>query len=179
MIEKTIVNYDRLDVLVNNAGSFRPVKFDDVNSYRAYSDLMQINLHSVVLLSSLATPHLKLSKGCIVNISSNLHAKCFQGGFAYCTAKAALTMFTKSIAVDLAPDVRVNSVSPGPVATMMSTRLGVDVDTYRARVGQACLTNRVGEADEIARVVVFLASPESAFITGTDIIVDGGSTIKP
>lgn len=88
-------------------------------------------------------------------------------------------MFTKSIAVDLAPDVRVNSVSPGPIATLMPTRCGMAVDDYRKFAGGACLVNRVGESDEVARIVVFLASPESAFITGSDFIIDGGSTIKP
>jgi len=88
-------------------------------------------------------------------------------------------MFTKSIACDLAPVIRVNSVSPGPIATLMPTRVGMDVDAYRKLVGSACLINRVGEPEEVARVIVFLASPDSAFITGSDIIVDGGSTIKP
>lgn len=179
LVEECISTFGRIDVLVNNAGSFKPTKFDDVDSFSTYSDLMQVNLHSVVLLTSLACSHLKRSKGCIINISSNLHTKCFEGGFAYCTAKAGLVMFSKSIAVDLAPEVRVVSVSPGPVATLMSTRNGVEIDTYRSKVGEACLVDRVGEAEEIARVVVFLANPDSGFITGTDIIIDGGSTIKP
>lgn len=140
---------------------------------------MQINLDSVVLLVTLAVPHLKQSKGCIVNVSSNLHSKCLNGAFAYSTAKAGLTMFSKSIAVDLAPDVRVNSVSPGPIATRMSTRCGMDTDDYRRVVGSSCLVDRVGEPEEVARLIVFLASPESAFITGSDYIIDGGSTIKP
>lgn len=179
LINETLQCYNRLDVLVNNAGLFQPINIDEPNAYKTYSDLMKINLDSVVQLTILAVPHLKKSKGCIVNISSNLGAICINGGFAYSTAKAGLTMFTKSIAVDLAESVRVNSISPGPVATMMSSRCGVDVDTYRREVGGACLVNRVGEPDEIARVVLFLASPDAAFLTGSDIIVDGGSTIKP
>lgn len=166
-------------MLVNNAGLFKPFRADSECAYDNFLDLMNINLNFVVKLSMLAIPHLRASKGNIVNVSSNLHAKCFPGGFAYCTTKAALTMFTKSLAVDLAPDVRVNSVSPGPVATLMSTRNGMDVDKYRELVGGACLTNRVGEADEIARVITFLADQESSFITGSDYIIDGGSTIKP
>lgn len=88
-------------------------------------------------------------------------------------------MFTKSIAVDLAPDIRVNSISPGPIATLMSTRCGMNDESFRNLVGGACLVNRVGEPNEVARMVAFLASPESAFITGSDFIIDGGSTIKP
>ena len=179
LMEETINFYNRLDVLVNNAGLFKPIKVDEPDAYKIYGEMMKINLDSAVLLTTLAIPYLKKSKGCIVNVSSNLHSKCLTGGFAYCTAKAGLTMFTKSIAVDLAPDVRVNSVSPGPIATLMSTRSGMDVDTYRRVVGSACLVDRVGEAEEVARVVVFVASPESAFMTGSDIIIDGGSTIKP
>lgn len=179
IIGETLRFYSRLDVLVNNAGLFQPTTVDDSDAYETFSDLLRINLDSAVQLTIRAVPHLKKTKGCIINISSNLHAKCINGGFAYCTAKAGLTMFTKSIAVDLAPDVRVNSVSPGPIATLMPTRCGMNVDDYRNLVGSACLVNRVGEPDEVARVVVFLASPESAFITGSDIIVDGGSTLKP
>lgn len=179
LLDITISYYKRLDVLVNNAGLFQPINVDEQNAFEMYKDLMNVNLDSVVLLTTLAVPHLKKARGCIVNVSSNLHSKCIAGGFAYCTAKAGLTMFTKAIACDLSPDVRVNSVSPGPIATLMSTRSGVDVDTYRKSVGGACLVERVGEADEVARVIEFLASPESAFITGSDVIVDGGSTIKP
>lgn len=179
LISETLDHFKQLDVLVNNVGLFQPITIEQVDAYKIYSELMRINLDSVVELTSLAIPHLKKSKGCIVNVSSNLHAKCINGGFAYCTAKAGLTMFTKSIAVDLAPDVRVNSVSPGPVATLMSTRCGMEVDTFRKLVGSACLVNRIGEPAEIARVIVFLASPEAAFITGSDVIIDGGSTIKP
>lgn len=164
---------------MNNAGLFQVSKIDSNNAYDQYKDLMNINLDSAVLLTTLAIPHLKKTKGCIINISSNLHSKCVHHGFAYCTAKAALTMFTKSIAVDLAPDIRVNSISPGPIATLMSSRCNMDVDSFRSSVGKACLTNRVGEAAEVARLVLFLASSESAFITGSDFIIDGGSSIKP
>lgn len=179
IMNETLKAYGRLDVLINNAGLFTPVTIDAPNAYEIYGNMIRINLDSVVLLTTLAIPYLKSSKGCVVNISSNLHSKCLHGAFAYSTAKAGLTMFTKSIAVDLAPDIRVNSVSPGPVATLMSTRCGMDTSMYRQTAGNSCLVNRVGEPEEIARVIVFLASPESAFITGSDYIIDGGSTIKP
>lgn len=179
LIDETLKTFGKLDVLVNNAGLFQPINAQSPNALDVFTSTMDINLNTAVKLTLLAVPHLKKTKGCIVNISSNLHNKCIQGGFAYCTAKAALTMFTKSIAVDLAPDVRANSVSPGPVATLMSTRCGMDEKSFRQAVGGACLVNRVGEPDEIARLVTFLASPESSFITGSDYIIDGGSTIKP
>lgn len=179
IMNETLKAYGTLDVLINNAGLFTPVKVNEPNAYEIFTDMIKINLDSVVFLTTLAIPHLKKSKGCIVNISSNLHSKCLNGAFAYSTAKAGLTMFSKSIAVDLAPDVRVNSVSPGPVATLMPTRSGMDIDKYRQVVGNSCLVKRVGEPKEIARLIVFLASPESAFITGSDHIIDGGSTIKP
>lgn len=179
IMSEVITRHSKLDVLVNNAGLFEPIDVESPDAYAKYKNLMNINMDSVVLLTSLAIPHLKSSKGCIVNISTNLHSKPIQRGFAYSAAKAALLMYTKSIAVDLAPHIRVNSVSPGPIASLMSTRCGMQVDTYRKLVGDACLVNRVGEPDEVARVVEFLACPESAFITGSDFIVDGGATIKP
>lgn len=175
----TIKAFGQLDVLVNNAGLFEPVKIDDPYAFKTFTKLMNINLESAVRLTTLAVPYLKKTKGCVINISSNLHSKCINGGFAYSTAKAALTMFSKSIAVDLAPDVRVNSISPGPIATRMPIRCGMSIEKYREHVGGACLVNRVGEPEEVARLIVFLASPESAFITGSDFIIDGGSTIKP
>uniref|UniRef100_A0A6G1S4W5 3-oxoacyl-[acyl-carrier-protein] reductase FabG n=1 Tax=Aceria tosichella TaxID=561515 RepID=A0A6G1S4W5_9ACAR len=179
LIDKTIAAYNRLDVLVNNAGLFKPCQVESAEAYKNFEQMITINLNSAVCLSYLAIPLLKGTKGNIINISSNLHNKCFIGAAGYCASKAALTMFTKSLAVELAPDVRVNSISPGPVATNMPARSGVDVDNFRKVVGSSCLTNRVGEPDEVARLVVFLASPESSFITGSDYIIDGGSTIKP
>lgn len=178
-METVIARYNRLDVLVNNAGLFKAGHIDDVDAFEMYREMMQINLDQVVLMTILAVPHLKKTKGCIVNVSSNLHFKCMNGAFSYCTAKAGLTMLTKSLAVDLAPHVRVNSVSPGPIATSMSTRSGVSIEDYKAKVSSACLVERIGEPDEVARVIVFLASPDSSFINGSDYIVDGGSSIKP
>jgi NAD(P)-dependent dehydrogenase (short-subunit alcohol dehydrogenase family) len=179
LIDKTSETFGRLDVLVNNAGLFKPCSVESPEAYKIFDEMMRINLNSAVQLSFMAIPLLKASKGNIVNVSSNLHAKCFVGAAGYCTAKAALNMFTKSLAVELAPDVRVNSVSPGPVATHMPVRLGMQVDQFRNAVGSSCLTNRVGEPEEVARLVVFLASSDSSFITGSDYIVDGGSSIKP
>lgn len=168
-----------LDVLVNNAGLFKSSRIDSENAYQDYREMMKLNVDHVVLTTSLAIPHLKKSHGCIINISSNLHFKCLNGSFAYSASKAALTMLTKSIAVDLAPDIRVNSVSPGPVATSMPTRVGFSLEEFRQAVSSSCLVERIGEADEIARVVTFLASPESSFITGSDFVIDGGSSVKP
>lgn len=179
LITETLKAYNQLDILINNAGLYRPINVQALDAYEQFSEIMKLNLDSAVQLSLMAVPHLKKTNGNIVNVSSNLHAKCISGGFAYCSAKAALSMFSKSLAVELAPHVRVNAVSPGPVATLMSTRCGMEVETYKKVVASACLVERVGEADEIARLIEFLASPESAFITGSDYVIDGGSTIKP
>lgn len=177
-MEKTIEKYQRLDVLVNNHGLYRGFNLQDENAYERYRQLMTINMDSVVLLTSLAIPHLLKTKGSIVNVSSTGHKKPLDKGFAYCSAKAALTMFTKSLAIELAPHVRVNSVSPGPVATLMPTRSGMPTDVFSKLVGSACLTERVGEPEEIANPIVFLASSQASFITGTDLGVDGGCLIK-
>lgn len=179
LISKTLEAYNKLDILVNNAGLYRPIGVESPSAFDQFSEIMKINLDSAVQLSLLAIPHLKRTKGNIVNVSSNLSSQCISGGFAYCSAKAALTMFSKSLAVELAPTVRVNVVSPGPVATLMSTRCGMDTEAFKSHVGSSCLVERVGESSEIARMIVFLASPESAFITGSDYIIDGGSSIKP
>lgn len=164
---------------MNNAGLFKGFNIEEPNAYENYIEMMSVNLNSVVKLISLAVPYLKQSNGNIVNVSSNLASTCLPGTFAYSAAKAGLTMLTKSLAVDLAPEVRVNCVSPGPIASQMCTRVGMEVDVFRNVVASSCLSGRVGEPAEVARVILFLASPESAYITGSDIIVDGGSSIKP
>ena len=179
LIDATLEAYNRLDVLVNNAGLFRVSNIDAPDAFDVYAEIMKLNVDSAVQLSLLAAPHLRKTRGNIVNISSDLHSKCMSGALAYSTSKAALTMFSKSLAVELAPLVRVNSVSPGPVASLMSTRNGMDQASFRQLVGPSCLVERVGEPDEVARMIVFLASPESCYITGSDFIIDGGNAIKP
>lgn len=179
MMDTIIEHHGQLDVLVNNAGIFKSGHVDDTDAYERFREMISINLDQVVLVTTLAVPHLKKSRGNIVNVSSNLHSKCLDGAFSYSTAKAGLTMFTKSIAVDLAPVIRVNSVSPGPIATQMASRNGMSTEEFRQAVSSSCLVERVGEPGEVARIIVFLASPESSYITGSDFVIDGGSSIKP
>lgn len=180
LIDEVILKFNRIDVLVNNAGLFLPISMDaGMDAFDTYQDVIRTNLDSAVLMTLLAVPHLKKAKGCIVNISSNLDRICLHSAAAYSAAKAALTAFTKSCAVELAPKVRVNSISPGPIATKMCEKNGQTLDEFKEIVGDSTLVGRVGEADEIARVVVFMCSPDSSFITGSDIVIDGGSTIKP
>lgn len=179
LLKATIDHFGGLDILVNNAGIFAPTDINDENSYQVYLKLMKVNLDPIVLLTTLSIPYLKKSKGCIINVCSNLHSRCLPGSWAYSATKAALLAFTKGIAVDLAPHIRVNSVSPGPVATGIPVKMGATLEKFRSTISKDCPTGMVGEPEDVARAIIFLASPESAWITGSDFIIDGGSSIKP
>lgn len=172
-------NYNSVDVLINNAGSFKDFTCLKSDSYEEFKRSMQVNFNSAVQLTTSLVPMLQNSTGCIVNVSSNLAIKPSYGTYAYSAAKAALRAFTKSLSIELAPLVRVNSVSPGPISTLMAPRLGMSDELFRKTVGKDSLVGRVGEADEVASVILFLVSNESKFITGSDILIDGGCLLKP
>lgn len=176
LMENVIKHYGRLDVLVNNAAYFGRFKLEAEDSYETYKKFANLNVTSIVHLICLARPYLIEAKGSIVNVSSNLHSRVIPETWAYSSTKAALLNLTRGIAVDLAPHVRVNCVSPGPVATSIGGR---SAQEYRDFAGKFCLTGRIGEPIEIARVIIYLARPESEFITGSDFVVDGGATICP
>jgi len=166
-----------LDVLVNAAGiiasgDWRSTSLDD------YDRMMDINLRSVLALSQLALPSLIESKGTIVNVSSVTGTRAFPGVLAYCVSKAGLDQLTRCLALELAADgVRVNTVNPGVVRTNLHRNGGMDEQAYAAFLEHSRLTHplgRVGEADEVAALIAFLASDEAGWITGTSVAIDGG-----
>lgn len=161
----------RLDGLINNASSFYPTPLADV-SEAAWEDLMGSNLKAPLFLVQAAQSALRASKGSIVNIV-DIHAqRPLRDHLIYGSAKAALAMLTRSLAKDLAPDIRVNGVSPGAI---LWPENGMTDSAQESILAQIPL-RRAGTPDDIAGCVAFLLR-EADYITGQIIAVDGGRSI--
>jgi NAD(P)-dependent dehydrogenase (short-subunit alcohol dehydrogenase family) len=167
-----------LDVLVNSAGVFREVTIED--SDEAWWDqVLDINLKGTFFTSKAALPALRASQGSIVNIASESGVQGSPRCTVYCASKGGVVLLTKAMALEVAPAVRVNAVCPGPVDTDMLWRgapAGVDEEKYFAGLNSYAPMRRIGRPDEIAKAVLYLASPAAGFITGASLSLDGGST---
>ncbi|GGC49387.1 cyclopentanol dehydrogenase [Siccirubricoccus deserti] len=172
LIARTIETYGRLDILVNNAGISGSSVGSDL-SLEGWNKLMSVNATGVFLGTTLAAQEMaKAGRGAIVNISSIMG---FIGGAeghpGYSASKGAVRLLTKSAAVRWGPQgVRVNSVHPGYLPAMLG---GTNAGTRSAKIPLTPL-RRLGEPFEVAYGVLFLASDEASFITGTELVIDGG-----
>lgn len=177
ILESTVKHFDKLDVLINNAGvlGFGTI---ETTSLKQYDEIFEINVRSVYHLTMLAVPHLIKTKGNIVNVSSVNGIRSFSGVLAYSMSKSALDQFTRCTALELSSkQVRVNSVNPGVVLTGLQLRSGMseeEYDKYVQRTKETHALGRAGKAEEIAESVAFLASDKASFITGVNLPVDGG-----
>ena len=174
-VATTVESFGRLDVLVNNAGisgTFDP----DTMSTSAWDTLMNVNAKGVFLGMKYAIPVMReRGGGAIVNISS---ISGFVGQsmihMAYNASKGAVRIMTKSAAVQYAQDgIRVNSVHPGFMPPMRTSKVSADPE-WRAKMLRAVPMKREGRVEEVAYAVLFLASDEASYITGTEVVVDGG-----
>ena len=166
-----------LDILVNSAGVIRTGTIRDT-SLESWRQMININLDVVFQLMQASWPYLEESEGNIVNVSSVNGLRAFAGVLAYNVSKAAVDQLTRCSALELAPaGVRVNSVNPGVVLTNLHRRSGMDEDTYKAFLERGKTTHplgRVGRAEEVAELIVFLASDKAKWITGASYSIDGG-----
>jgi NAD(P)-dependent dehydrogenase (short-subunit alcohol dehydrogenase family) len=179
MVRHTVEAFGSLDVAVNNAGVFRGGTPAADLPEQDWHALLATNLTGVLLSlqAEVAAMRPQPTGGAIVNIASNLGAHQRIPGLAgYITTKAAVSALTRAAALDhIAEGIRINAVSPGPSATTMSLRPG-ETDADRAqRMRTAVPLGRVSSTAEIASAVLYLASPESASVVGTDLVVDGGA----
>jgi NAD(P)-dependent dehydrogenase (short-subunit alcohol dehydrogenase family) len=169
-----------LDVLVNAAGI---LKSGDVTqtSLAMWDEMLNVNLRAVFHLMQLAVPHLKTSRGNIVNVSSVTGLRAFPGVLAYCVSKAGVDQLTRCTALELAPlGIRVNAVNPGVVVTSLHSAGGMGAEQYQAFLERSKGTHplgRVGQAQEIADLIFFLASDRASWITGATISIDGGRAL--
>lgn len=167
--------YGGLDCLVNNAG-YQVCQPLNTTSEQEWDDVMGVNLRAPFILSKLFHPLLKKKKGSIVNISS-IHSMTTSKGIAgYSVSKAGLSGLTRTMALEYAPDgIRVNAVVPGAISTPM---LREHLTEYELRImGLKHPLQKIGDPDEVAEVVYFLADRKSSFITGQNLVVDGGVSI--
>ena len=169
VVEQTVQTYGQLDALVNNASSFFQTPIGEITAAN-WNDLLGTNLQAPLFLAQAAAPALKRAQGAIVNIT-DIHAERPLKNFVvYSIAKAGLTGLTRSLARELAPEVRVNAVAPGPI-------LWPDDESFdelsRQRIISHTPLRREGTPDDIARAVHFLLA-DADYITGETINVDGG-----
>ena len=180
IVSKTVGRFGRINVLVNAAGHIASGTIE-TTTLDAWDKMIDINLRSVFRLMQQATPHLINTKGCVVNVSSVTGLRSFPGVLAYCVSKAGLDQLTRCAALELAAQgVRVNAVNPGVVVTEIHKRGGMDEGQYAAFLEHSKGTHplgRVGQTDEIAELVFFLASDRATWITGGTYSIDGGRAL--
>ena len=168
LVAHAVGRFGRLDALVNNASSFQPTPVGTTTP-RQWDELFASNARAPFFLAQAAAPHLKATRGAIVNLVDIYAERPLAGHTVYCMAKAALLMATKSLALELAPDVRVNAVAPGAILWAENETSEAKQQAMLARTPLA----RTGTPEEIAEAVRWLLR-DATYVTGQVIRVDGG-----
>jgi pteridine reductase len=163
--------WGRLDVLVNNASAYYPTPFGEIDA-RAWDDLLASNYRAPLFLSQACYPALRNAGGCIVNMIDIYATRPLEKHSVYCSAKAANQMLVKSLALELAPEVRVNGIAPGAILWPAS---GADEETRKKSLEEIPL-RRLGGEQSIADAVLFLL--QNDYITGEILRVDGGRLLR-
>lgn len=171
LMERAAETFGRLDCLVNNASVFYPTPLDQLD-LSTIDQILDINLKAPILLAQSAAQ--LMSDGVIINIVDIYGERPLKGYLTYSISKAALQMLTRALALELAPDIRVNGVSPG--AILWPEDLAEMSEKDKANLLDGIPMGSLGEPDDIARAVLFLAE-EADFVTGQIITVDGGQSI--
>ena len=172
LVDRVVAEYGRLDALVNNASTFYPTAIGAV-TLDDWSKLMGSNLQAPLFLAQAAAPHLKRSHGTIVNIT-DIHAERPMAGYVvYNIAKAGLRGLTAALARDLAPEIRVNAVAPGPIEWPADGQIS---ESEKSRILDHVPLKREGGVAQIAEAVKYLVC-DADFVTGQTINVDGGRSI--
>jgi len=176
-IDKAIDRFGGIDVLVNNAGIFTvaPIATMTLEDYRRVIDVNQVGVF--LGMKAISSHMAARAGGSIVNISSIAGLQGSAGTVAYTASKFAVRGMTKAVAKELAPfGVRVNSVHPGIIETPMLTGFSAFGEDVLDRITERIPTGHIATAEDVARVVLFLASDDSAYCTGAEFVVDGGMT---
>lgn len=177
LVTETIEHFGRIDILVNSAGIIKTGSIEDT-TLDDWDKMMNVNLRSMFYLMQKCVPFLVKSKGNIVNVSSVTGMRAFPNVLAYCVSKAATDQLTRCTALELAAKgVRVNAVNPGVVVTNLHRRGGMSEENYEKFVANAKNTHPLGRAgtpEEVAELILFLASEKASWVTGATYEIDGG-----
>lgn len=178
IVDRTLAEFGRIDHLVNNAAFIRNRLIDDVTP-ADFSAAVAVNMAGSFFLIQAALPSLRESPcAAIVNVTSAAAALARPTQSVYGMTKAAVEHMTRSLAMELAPTVRVNTVAPGPTETGMMSLSGADgADARRAALRRELPSGRIGEPDDVARWVTMLLEPESVWVTGATLRIDGGRVL--
>lgn len=179
MVYQAAETYGSIEVLVNNAGVHhsKPVTEEEEEGWR---NIIDVNLNGVYRCSKHVIHHMRQEgiEGAIVNIASIAGIVGFGGSAAYCASKGGVVQLTKEMALDYSSEsINVNSVSPGVIRTAMTEDMLQDEDT-RSFMEQNTVVPRLGKPSDIAAAVAYMASDEASFVTGENLVVDGGWTAK-
>jgi NAD(P)-dependent dehydrogenase (short-subunit alcohol dehydrogenase family) len=180
LVAECVKEYGRLDVLVNNAGIWHAANAEQTTN-DIWSQTLAINLTVPFLLSRAAMPHLRQSKGVILNIASDWGLVGARNAVAYCASKGGLVLMSKAMTMDHAAEgVRINAICPGDVETPMLYRdgaaRGLDESSALREANAYTRSRRVTTVAEVAALVAYLASDDAAQISGAAIPIDGGNS---
>jgi pteridine reductase len=172
LVAQAIDAFGRLDVLINNASTFYPTPLGTITSGQ-WHDLVGTNLKAPLFLAQAAAPHLRTARGSIVNMIDIHGRRPLIRHPVYSAAKAGLAMLTRSLARELAPEVRVNGIAPGPILWPESEEMS---ETLKAEIVSKTLLKRTGSPDDIVRALLFLVR-DAPYVTGQILAVDGGRSV--
>ncbi len=177
VVRETVETWGGIDVLINAAGIIALGTIEST-SLSDWDYMMNLNARAPFYLMQCAMPHLAQRQGNVVNVSSVTGVRAFPGVLAYCASKAAVDQLTHCVALEMASQgVRVNAVNPGVVVTQLHRSGGMKEQAYAAFLEHSKTTHplgRVGQPQEVAELIYFLASPQAAWITGVSVPIDGG-----
>lgn len=177
-INSAVASFGKLDILVNNAGIWRRGHVLET-SVEQWDDILDINAKGVFLGTKAAIPEMrKAGGGSIINISSTAGLVGSRTSAAYSASKGAVRIFSKSTAIQYAAEgIRANSIHPGPIDTDMGDQVWPDAESKELTMNRVALS-RIGTAEDVAYGALYLASDESSFVTGSELVIDGGVTAQ-